>query len=152
MTAPDRPRVDFRDLTHGQQNRLVGLQVLVVGGVVDVVVALARQVRGRRGVQVGPTLVSLALALVLPPVGRWAARRGGRTGAVVVVGAGAAAVLAPAAAAAAPRTVVGSGNPLTSLAWSAVLRVAASLATILQVVRSLPATRARLAEQQLSGG
>lgn len=152
MTAPDRPRVDFGHLTRGQQDRLVGLQVLVVGGVPDLVVALTRRARGRRGVQAGPALVSTALAVALPPAGRWALRRcarpdgrlDGRAVAAALVGSGAAAVLGPLAAAGSPRTVVGDGNPLWSVAWSAALRAVTSLVTILQVVHTLPAARERL--------
>jgi hypothetical protein len=141
VTGPDRPRLTARDLTSREKGALVFQTAVLVGGPADLAVALIRFARRERGVQLGPTLVSLVLAAGAPPVGRWAVRHQGRLAAAALLGYGGAIVLAPAAAAPVRVTVVGSGQPLWQLAVAAAARALSASVTALLVVRRLTQER-----------
>jgi hypothetical protein len=135
MSDPVRTRANWQQLTPGQQDAVIRLAVLNVSAAPDLVVALTRRLLGRRGVQLGPTVAALAVAAVAPPVGRWARAHPGRPGAVLLLGLGAAIIAAPVAVAALPATVVGRGNPLWALAFSAAARVGFAGSFAASVVR-----------------
>lgn len=132
--AATSPSMRSGDLTRAQRDALAGLQVLVLGGLPDLAVALARRARGQRGVQLGPTLVSLGLAAVLPQVGRCAVRRRGRLDAAVLAVAVAAPLTVPALTATARPTVLGTGSPLWSLVVSGAVRATVAAGTVIPIV------------------
>lgn len=134
MTAPAHT-LDFRDLPRGAQDALVGNLAVAMGAPAALLVTVVRRARGRRGVQLGPLLVSLAHASATPSLGRWALHRGDRAGVVVALSLGAGTLVTPAVAARWSWTVVGRGNPLWAEGVGALVRMAGSLAAILPVAR-----------------
>jgi hypothetical protein len=123
MTDPAHSRAAWQRLTPGQQDAVVRLAVLNLAAVPDLAVAVARRLRGRRGVQIGPAIAVLGLAAAAPPLGRWARAHPGRPGGLAVSGLAAAVLAVPVAGAAVPTTVVGDADPLWALAVSAGARV-----------------------------
>ena len=142
VTGPDRPRLTAAELTPGEVDALTTQLLLLAGGLPDLAVALVRWARGDRGVQAGPTLSTVGLALVTPQLGRWSMRVPGRPGGAVRVALMAAHLLLPLAAGAAPGTVVGVRHPLWQLALSGTARAAGAV-RVVRVV--LAATRRRRA-------
>ncbi len=72
-------------LTAREPNALLFQGALVLGSVPDTAVALVRWARRERGVQLGPTLVTLLFSAALPRTGRAALRTPGRRGVAVRV-------------------------------------------------------------------
>ncbi len=85
MTEEPAP-IPLRDeLTARERYALAFHGLLVLGSVPDTAVALVRWARRERGVQLGPTLVTLLLSAALPRPGRAALRTPGRRGVAVRV-------------------------------------------------------------------
>ncbi|QXG75237.1 hypothetical protein KUM42_15530 [Modestobacter sp. L9-4] len=135
MTSPDRPRITAAEMTPAEVDALATQLMLLAGGLPDHAVALVRWARGDRGVQVGPTLATVGLALVTPQLGRWSLRVPGRPGVAVRVALMAVHLLLPLAAGAAPGTVVGSRHPLWQLAFSGAARVIGAVRVVRVVLR-----------------
>jgi hypothetical protein len=132
VTDPVRSRPPgWADMTSRERSAIVFQAVVVLGSVPDFLVALVRVARRERGVQLGPTLATLALAAVTPRLGRWALRAEGRRGVAARLGLLLAVPLLPASAGMARATVIGSRNPLWQLAVSAVVRVVSGCLTVL---------------------
>jgi hypothetical protein len=138
----DRPRPD---LTPAGKDAVAFQSVVLLGSLPDLAVTLVRLARGHRGVQLGPTLVTLVLAAGAPTVGRWAVRRRGRLGAAALLAYGSAVVLAPAAAAPVRVTVLGDRSAAWQLAISAAVRGVSACLTVLPV--ALAAARQRPAAE-----
>ena len=131
MTGPDHSL--RAELTTGEVDALVFQAVVVLGSLPDLVVALVRFARRDRGVQLGPTLTTLAVAAAAPRSGRRALRAAGRRGVAARIGSAAAVLLLPAAAGALRATVVGTRNPLWQVAVAATVRVVCACLTGLPV-------------------
>ena len=135
MTGPDRPRLTAAELTPREADALATQLLLLAGGLPDLAVALVRWARRDRGVQVGPTLATVGLALVTPQLGRWSLRVPGRAGIAARVALTAAHLLLPLAAGTAPGTVVGTRHPLWQLASSGAARAAGAVRVVRVVLR-----------------
>ena len=143
MTSPDGARSLLRELTPPEMDAVVFQAVLVLGSAPDSLVALVRFARRDRGVQVGPTLATLAVAAARPRFGRWALRTRGRRGVPARLGLAAAVLLLPLAAGVPRATVVGAGHPLWQLAVSATARVVGACLTTLPVALAVGRRRRR---------
>lgn len=141
VTSPDTSRSLRDELTPREMDALVLQAVLVLGVVPDSLVALVRFARRDRGVQLGPTLTTLALAAAAPHFGRWALRARGRRGVAARLGLAAAVPLLPLAAGVPRATVVGDRNPLWQLAVSAAARVVGACLTTLPVALAVSRRR-----------
>ena len=133
MTTADRSRSLRAELSPRETDALVFQAVVVLGSVPDLLVALVRFVRRRRGIQLGPTAATLAVAAGTPRFGRWAMRAEGRPGVAARLGLAAAVLLLPLAAGAVRSTVIGARNPLWQLAVSAAVRVSGACLLVLPV-------------------
>ena len=135
MTRPDRPRITAADLTPSEVDALATQLLLLAGTVPDLAVALARWARRDRGVQVGPTLATVGLALVTPILYRWSMRVPGRPGESLRVALMAAHLLLPLAAGTASGTVAGTRHPLWQLAVSGTARAVGAVRVVRVVLR-----------------
>jgi hypothetical protein len=148
VTSADRSRSPRTELTPREKDALAFQAVVVLGSVPDLLVALVRFARRDRGIQLGPTAATLAVAAGTPWSARWALRAEGRRGVAARVGMAAAVLLLPLPAGALPSTVVGARNPLWQLAVSAAVRAASAVLTVLPVALAVGRRRR---EAQLSG-
>jgi hypothetical protein len=128
-------------LTARERNALLFQGVLVLGSVPDTAVALVRWARRERGVQLGPTLVTLLLSAALPRLGRAALRTPGRRGVAARVVLALAVPVLPVAAGSSRATVVGRRHPLWQLAVSAAVRVVSGCALVLPVALAVARRR-----------
>jgi hypothetical protein len=142
VTTPDRPRLGAADLSPRELDALATQLLLLAGGLPDLAVTLVRWGRRDRGVQAGPTLATVGLALVTPQLGRWSMRVPGRPGVAVRVALMASHLLLPLAAGAASGTVVGSRHPLWQLALSGAARAAGAVRVVRVVLRATRRQRA----------
>jgi hypothetical protein len=148
VTSADRSHSFRGGLTPRQKDALAFQAVVVLGSVPDLLVALVRFARRDRGIQLGPTAATLAVAAGTPWFARWALRAEGRRGVAARVGMAAAVLLLPLPAGALHSTVVGARNPLWQLAVSAAVRAASAVLTVLPVALAVGRRRR---EAQLSG-
>ncbi len=141
MTEEPAP-IPLRDeLTARERYALVFHGLLVLGGVPDTAVALVRWARRERGVQLGPTLVTLLVSAALPRLGRAALRTPGRRGVAARVGLALDVPVLPVAADSSRATVVGRPHPLWQLAVSAAVRVVSACLTALPVALAVARRR-----------
>ena len=131
MTSADGSRSLRAELTRRETDAVVFQAAVVLGTVPDLLVALVRFARRDRGIQLGPTLTTLAVAAGTPRFGRWALRAGGRRGVAARVGLAAAVLVLPLPAGVVRSTVVGVRNPLWQLAVSAAVRGVSACVTVL---------------------
>ena len=141
MTSTDAAPPGWGELTAREKDALLIQAVVVLGTVPDLTVALVRTVRRQRGVQLGPMLVTVALAVLTPRLARVALRTPGRRGAAARVALAVAAPVLPAAGAAVRATVVGRRHPLWQLAVSAAVRVVGGCLTALPVALAVARRR-----------
>jgi hypothetical protein len=130
VTSSDRPRITASELTPREVDVLATQLLLLAGSLPDLAVALVRWARRDRGVQVGPTLATLGLALLTPQLYRSSLGLPRRAGETVRVALMAAHLLLPLAAGAAPGTVVGNRHPLWQLASSGTARAAGAVRVV----------------------
>jgi hypothetical protein len=145
VPAPIPPR---DELTARERNALYFQGLLVLGSVPDTAVALVRWARRARGVQLGPTLVTLVLSAAVPRLGREALRTPGRRGIAARTALALAVPVLPAVAGTSRATVVGRRHPLWQLAVSATVRAVSACLTALPVALAV----ARRRRERLSGG
>ena len=149
MTSADRSASVRAELTAREKDAVAFQAVMVLGSIPDLLVALVRFARRDRGIQLGPTAASLAVAVAAPWSGRRAFRTGGRRGVAARLGLMAAVLVLPAAAGVLRWTVVGTRNSLWQLGLSGAARVVSGCLTVLPA--ALAAGRRRRAAQ-LTGG
>ncbi|WP_116450009.1 hypothetical protein [Blastococcus litoris] len=141
MTDDARPSALRAELTAREKDALAFQAVMVLGAVPDLAVALVRSARRERGIQLGPTAATLALAAVAPAWGRRALRARGPAGVAARLGLLAAVPVLPLSAGAVRATVIGRGHPLWQLAASAAVRVVSGAVTVLPAARAVARRR-----------
>jgi hypothetical protein len=145
VTSTERSASLRGELTAREKDAVAFQAVVVLGSIPDLLVALVRFARQDRGIQLGPTATTLAVAASAPRFGRWAFRTGGRRGVAARLGLVTAVLVLPAAAGGLRSTVVGTRNPLWQLGLSAAVRVVSGCLTVLPA--ALAAAKRRRAAQ-----